>query len=339
VLYRAQNDRHAGSDSDEQDPLLTSGEIRYVLKTNLGKDCGDHSGCKKSSESDSSGKDDKSRKKKNDKKEEKKRKDQLDEFRDDILEALDERLQGLREDGRQQQRDASESSARQPFGGPGIGPNMGPSAFMMNQEMNMDPRMAQHTGMIPGGAYGTSRMPLGMADPTTADKRPMMHPGFAAMGGGGKGGMGPAGLGAGLGASFENDMLSEMDDTGLAMGNPYMQSGGMMNKNGMRPNFMSHRGAKAGRKYSNGGMGMDMDQMAAMYAKAMGGGGGGGRGGMMMGGGRSGGGRRAQLDSESDDFDLGPMRSDRRQHVGRDRAGKYHNHHSNHDIHGILKSY
>jgi hypothetical protein len=202
---------------------------------------------------------------------------------------------------------------------------------MMNRDINMDPRIAQHMGMMPGGAHGTSRMPLGMADLTAAGKRPMMHPGLAPMGGGGMSGMGPAGLGAG----FENDMLSDMDGMGLVMGNPYMQSGGMMNKNSMRPNYMSHRGAKAGRQYSNGGMGMDMDQMAAMYAKAMGG----GRGGMMMGGGRNGGCRRAQLDSESDDFDLGPMRWGRQQHLGRDRAGKYHHHHhSKHDIHGILKS-
>jgi len=67
-----------------------------------------------------------------------------------------------------------------------------------------------------------------------------------------------------------------------------------------------------------------MDQMAAMYGRAMGG----GRGGMMMmGGGGGGGGRRAHLDSESDDFDLGlgpSVRSGMRQQAGRDRAGEYH---------------
>ncbi|KAI4947114.1 hypothetical protein J4E86_008738 [Alternaria arbusti] len=346
VLYRAQNDpQHHGSDSneDEQDHLRTSGEIRYILKTDLGRDCGDHTACKKSSsESDSSSsKDEKSKrrkkktKRKSDEKEDKKRKDQFDTLKDDILEAL----QDLRKDGRQQQqrrqRDSSESPARQPFGGP----NMGQSAFMMNNGgggMDMDPRMAQQMGMMSGDPYGTTgRMPPGMADPTvTGGKRGMMHHG-----------MGGMGMGMGMGGGIENDMLSEMDDMGLNMnmGNPYMQSagGGLLGKNGgMRHPFLSHRGAaKAGRQFGNGGMGMgmdmDMDQMAAMYAKAMGSG---RRGGMMMGGGRNrgGGGRRVHLDTSSDEFDLGPgpsMRSSGIRHEQgggggggaggiRDRAGK-----------------
>ncbi|KAG9189215.1 hypothetical protein G6011_06083 [Alternaria panax] len=305
VIYLARNDPRKGSDSDEEDYTYGSGEIRYILKTDLGKDCGDHSGCKKSSDSDSD-KDQKSKKKK-DKKEEKKRKDQFDEFKDDILEALDERLQDLKKDSQQQGRSES-SPARQAFGGPGVGPN----AFMMN-DMNMDPRLAQQMGMMAGDRYGTGRMPPGMADPTS--RRPM-HPSRAmgSMGGIG-GGMGPTGI-----RGFENDM-SDMDDMGM-MENPCMQSV-VMNKKGMRPNFMSHRGAKTGRQFSNGGMGMDMnvDQMTSMYAKAMGG----GRGGTMMGGGRGGGGRRAHLESESDHFDLGPvpsMRSGMRQQAGRDRAGR-----------------
>jgi len=349
VLYRAQNDpQHHGSDSneDEQDHLRTSGEIRYILKTDLGRDCGDHTACKKSSsESDSSSsKDEKSKrrkkktKRKSDEKADKKRKDQFDTLKDDILEAL----QDLRKDSRQQQqrrqRDSSESPARQPFGGP----NMGQRAFMMNNGggggggMDMDPRMAQQMGMMSGDPYGTTgRMPPGMADPTvTGGKRGMMHHG-----------MGGMGMGMGMGGGIENDMLSEMDDMGLNMnmGNPYMQSagGGLLGKNGgMRHPFLSHRGAaKAGRQFGNGGMGMgmdmDMDQMAAMYAKAMGSG---RRGGMMMGGGRNrgGGGRRVHLDTSSDEFDLGPgpsMRSSGIRHEQgggggggaggiRDRAGK-----------------
>ncbi|KAI4956544.1 hypothetical protein J4E91_000756 [Alternaria rosae] len=319
VLYRSQNDpQNHGSDSneDEQDHLRTSGEIRYILKTDLGRDCGDHTACKKSSsESDSSSSKDersKSRKKKTkrklDEKEDKKRKDQFDTFKDDILEAL----QDLRKDSRQQQQRRQRDSFESPVRPPLSGPNMGPGTFMNNGGdrgggMDMDPRMAQQMGMMSGDPYGTGRMPPGMANPTvTGGKRGTMRHGMSGMrmgtGGGGGGG------------AFENDMLSEMEDMGLDMnmGNPYMQSagGGILGKNGgMRHPFLSHRGAaKAGRQFSNGsmamGMDMDMDQMAAMYAKAMGGG---GRGGMMMGGGRNRGGgvRRAHLDSSSDDFDLG----------------------------------
>ncbi|CAN9306266.1 unnamed protein product [Alternaria alternata] len=297
VIYLARNDPRKGSDSDEEDYTYGSGEIRYILKTDLGKDCGDHSGCKKSESSDSE-KEQKSKKKKKDKKEEKKRKDEFDEFKEDILEALNG-LQDLKKDSHQ--RDRTESGpTRQPFGGAGIRP----SAFSIN-DMDMNPRIAQQMGMMNGDPYGTGRMPPGMADPTGKWR---MHPSMelGRMGGG----MESTGLGG-----FENDM-------GM-MGNPYMQPG-MMSKKGMRPSFMSHRGAKAGRQFSNGGMrmDMDMDQVAAMYGRAMGG----GRGGMMMmGGGGGGGGRRAHLDSESDGFDLGlgpSMRSGMRQQAGRDRAGR-----------------
>ncbi|KAB2107983.1 hypothetical protein AG0111_0g4069 [Alternaria gaisen] len=303
VIYLARNDPHKGSDSDEEDYTYGSGEIRYILKTDLGKDCGDHSGCKKSESSDSE-KEQKSKKKKKDKKEEKKRKDEFDEFKEDILEALNG-LQDLKKDSHQ--RDRTESGpTRQPLGGAGIRP----SAFSIN-DMDMSPRIAQQMGMMNGDPYGTGRMPPGMADPTGKWR---MHPSMelGRMGGG----METTGLGG-----FENDM-GDMGDMGM-MGNPYMQPG-MMNKKGMRPSFMSHRGAKADRQFSNGGMRMDMnmDQMAAMYGRAMGG----GRGGMMMmGGGGGGGGRRAHLDSESDDFDLGlgpSMRLGMRQQAGRDRAGR-----------------
>jgi hypothetical protein len=386
VLYRAQNDpqHHQGSDSDDeetQDHLRTSGEIRYILKEDLGRDCGDHTACKKSSSSSgsddsscsSSGKDDKKSNKKTkkkkkkkkkllDKKQEKKQQAKLDTFKDDVLEAVDERLLHLGKEGRHHQQqhypirrpDVSESSARQPF----RGPNMGPPTFMMNNrsggggggmdidmDMDMDPRMAQHMGMMSGDAYGTGRMPPGiaMADPR-GGKRGMMYPDMG-MGMGGMNMTRGGGMGMGMGGGgFENDMLSDMDDMGLGMnvnvnrGNPYLHSGGgggggIMGKNGMRHNYMSHRGAagKPGRQFGNGGAGMDMDQMAAMYAKAMGGG---GRGGVMMGGG--GRGRRAQVNSPSDDFHLGPgpsMRSSGMRHQqqqasggggggGHDRAGK-----------------
>lgn len=307
VIYLARNDPRKGSDSDEEDYTYGSGEIRYILKTDLGKDCGDHSGCKKSESSDSE-KEQKSKKKKKDKKEEKKRKDEFDEFKEDILEALNG-LQDLKKDSHQ--RDRTESGpTRQTFGGAGIRP----SAFSIN-DMDMNPRIAQQMGMMNGDPYGTGRMPPGMADPTGKWR---MHPSMelGRMGGG----MESTGLGG-----FENDM-GDMGDMGM-MGNPYMQPG-MMSKKGMRPSFMSHRGAKAGRQFSNGAMRMDMhmDQMAAMYGRAMGG----GRGGMMMmggGGGGGGGGRRAHLDSESDDFDLGlgpSVRSGMRQQAGRDRTGEYH---------------
>ncbi|KAL1796754.1 hypothetical protein ACET3X_005294 [Alternaria dauci] len=309
VIYLSRNDPRKGNDySDEEDYTYGSGEIRYILKTDLGKDCGDHSGCKKKSESSDSEKEEKSKKKKKEKKEEKKRKEEFDEFKEDILEALNG-LQDLKKDS--QQRDKGESSsARQPFG---KAAGIAPSAFLMN-DVNMDPRVAQQMGVMNVDPYGAGRMPPGMADPTGKWR---MHPGMEL--GGMGGGMGTTGLG-----SFENDM-GDMDDMGM-MGNPYMQAG-MMNKKVMRPNFMSHRGAKASRQFSNGGMRMnlDMDPMAAMYGRAMGG----GRGGMMMmgrgRGGGGGGGRRAHLESESDDFDLAPgpsMRSDMRDQAGRNWAGR-----------------
>jgi hypothetical protein len=316
VLYRSRNDRRkgkgSGGDSDSEDEEeYGSGEIRYILKEDLGKDCGDHSGCKKNSHSsDSSEKEGKnSKNKKNkDKKEEKRRKEEFEGFKDDLLEALDERFEDIKKAS--QQRGTSPSPAqRPPFGG---GPSMRPSPFMMNGG-NMDPRMAQQMGMMGGGdPYGMgmpdmSRMPPGMTNPT--GKRPMGPPGM--------------GMGAGGGMGFEDDM-SDMDAMGVMNmgGNPYMQAGMMNYQKGMRPDFMSPK--PRGKFGSGGGMGMGFDrEQMAMYAKAMRGGG--GRGGMMGGGGR-GGRRPSYMESESDDFDFGPpSRSGmRQQQAAHARAGEYY---------------
>jgi hypothetical protein len=300
VLYRSRNDRRKGSGSDSEDEEYGSGEIRYILKENLGKNCGDHSGCRKS-ESDSE-KEEKSKKKK-DKKEEKRRKEEFEGFKDDLMEALDERFEDIKKAS--QQRGNSASPAQPSFGGPG----MGPSPFIMNGA-NMDPRMAQQMGKMGGDPYSGMGMPgMGGIPPGITNltgKRPM-----------GPSGMGMGGMGAGGGMGFEDDM-SDMDPVGpMNMGHPYMQAG-MMNPNAMRPDLMSHHEAKVGGRFGSGGMGFDREQMA-MYANAMRG----CRGGM----GGSRGGRRPSYmpESESEDFDLRPpMRSSMRQRAGRDRAGEYY---------------
>ncbi|KAF1829270.1 hypothetical protein BDW02DRAFT_634567 [Decorospora gaudefroyi] len=301
VLYRARRD-DLSDDDDEGDGdrrgKYGSGEIRYILKEDLGRDCGDHSGCRKGgSDGDDGGKGKQKREQKREKKEEeKRRKEELDDFRDELLDAIDERIMrggGLHdEDGEDGTSPARRRRRRPPpppppplgfgnkFGGlGGAGPGMGPGMpFMMGAEPNRNPRLAQQQ----------MGMPRGM------------------MGGGGGGGGSPyaAGMGMGMpdkrrrgmgggGMPFEDDMDMSVEDM-MGMGiqngnNPYAS---MMNKNNaLRPDFLSGgKPSGAGPKFGPGAT-LDMDMY---YSKP--------RGNNRAPGGRRPG--RSYMDSESDDFDF-----------------------------------
>lgn len=323
VLYRARNDRRIGrddSDDDEEQHGYGSGEIRYILKEDLGRDCGDHSGCKKrDSESDSDSsckkkmkKEKRKKKRRTENKEEKKRKDEFEGFKDDLLEALDERLQDMTKASRQ--RDQSGSPARPSLGLPGLGQ----TSYNLMNGSGIDPQiMAQQLGVMGGNPHGMATtpgmglMPPGMTGPSGNGSMHHHHP--------------PPDMSMSM-AGFPDDVSDKNGPRGMGMGmgmgNANMQHG-MMNKKAMRPNFMLPRGANAGGRFGGDGMGMDMDRMAAMHFQAMGSCGGipGQRG--------SGGGRRAHLDSESDDSDFGPglpICSGIRQRAGLERNGEYCHH-------------
>ena len=169
VLYRSRDD---GGDSDGEG-RYGSGEIRYILKKDLGKDCGDHSGCKK----DDSEKEEKISKKEK-KREEKRRKEELQGFKDDIVEALDERFDAYRK--ARSSKSGSVSSPRPPFaglGGMGMDPNVMMNDPMLAQKMAsmglaptmpMPPNMAMGGGnpyAMQAGIPGLSKMQAGMLDP------------------------------------------------------------------------------------------------------------------------------------------------------------------------------
>ncbi|KAH7065882.1 hypothetical protein BKA63DRAFT_426608 [Paraphoma chrysanthemicola] len=242
VLYRSRDDP-AGSDSEyEAGPRYTSGEIRYVLGSKIGQDCGDHSGCKKNGSSSSESESEAKRRKK---KEEKKQKKQFQGLKEDVLEAIDQKLEAIKK--ARSSKASSLGSPRPPFGGLGAAPN----AFGMGDPAAMDPLMAQKLGMgnmgMPVGAnpyamgmQGLSKLAPGMIDPMSGRQmRPSQMP---------IDGMG-----------FEDDM-SMGDMEGMAMGNPYL--GGGVRSKGMQARFIS-----PGRR-------KDVDPMA-FYTRA------GGRGGMM----------------------------------------------------------
>ncbi|KAL5119317.1 hypothetical protein ACEQ8H_002804 [Pleosporales sp. CAS-2024a] len=77
VMYRSRDD---GGSADGGEGRCVQGEIRYVLKDDVGKDYGDHSGCTRKSDSEA---------------EDKKRKDAFQGFKADMLEVLDEKLKEL----------------------------------------------------------------------------------------------------------------------------------------------------------------------------------------------------------------------------------------------------
>jgi hypothetical protein len=160
VLYRSKDESpYGGSDTDAQ---YRQGEIRYIMKKDLGRDCGDHSGCKsKKADSDDEGK----MSKKEQKKEEKKRKEQFEGFKEDMLEALDVRFEALKKE--RSKAGSVRSSPRQTFAGFGEQPfGMGaqmPGA-MGQMPPAMNPLMTQQLGgggMAMGGGVPPG-MPMNM---------------------------------------------------------------------------------------------------------------------------------------------------------------------------------
>ncbi|EOA83651.1 uncharacterized protein SETTUDRAFT_22349 [Exserohilum turcica Et28A] len=317
VLYRARVDGHrASSGSDGEEHEYRSGEIRYILKDDVGRDCGDHSGCRKGESQDSDKEEKRSRRKES--KEGEKLQEQFQGLKDDLLEALDERL----EDMRKERRHLSEAPdpARPSVGASGLGQ----SSLMMNGRQ-VDPRMARQMPMV------VNCNPYGM--PTSGIGQ-MPH--------------GISGLAAAGRAGFGDDVSAWEADMGHAEGveTPYLQPGWtvkrkqdrkkrmMMNGTGMpRPNMMPPDGAKArGRGQGVGvgvgegmGMGMGMDgrnRAMGRWSQGVVD----GRGAVM---GRHGsrGNRRGGLESESDDLDAvepgASINSGKGQRAGLDSAGKY----------------
>lgn len=281
VLYRSRDDGGASGTEGEGEGVYGQGEIRYILKKDLGRDCGDHDACKKGEGSDEElvGKKEKEKEKK---KEEKKRKEEMEELKEDLLEALDERFERMRKrgEGRSVRGESGSSSKagsvgspRMPYAGLGGGggaggfpgmnmglgmgmnPGAGPSAGTMGGG-GMDPRMADMLGSLP-------RMGMGTGIPPTT---------FAAAGGGanpyaamntGMPGQRPRQPGlpdpvrpTQMPMPFDDD-ISLADMEALNMGNPYLNPG-LKNKG-----FLSRSPARGG-----GGPG-NMDPETLAYYKSL----------------------------------------------------------------------
>lgn len=247
VLYRERRDCRNNGDSDDDGSEHQSGEIRFILKDDLGRDCGDHSGCKKSdSESENKSKKKGSRNKKERKKKEK----HLESFKEDLLEALDDRLRDMKREKHQQGH--PETFPQSLFGRPDIDPRLS----MMN-EANRDPQIAQQMRMVGGSPYmmGMSRtrqMPPEMTNPARHRRRGPLD-------------MSTGGMAA-TGVDFHDDM--SLQNIGpIGRGNPYA-SYGTMRKNSMRPEVSSPLRAKTGGRF--GAQGMDMNiTSSTLYGRAM----------------------------------------------------------------------
>jgi hypothetical protein len=303
VLYRSRNDPDSDSEAATR---YNSGEIRYILKQDLGKDCGDHSGCKKAAESsDESTKEKEKKEKKQKRKEEKKRKEEYQEFKEDMLDALDERVEAaIKKAKSRSSRAGSVSSPK-----PGYAGLRGAPFAMGREQSGMDARMGlgqnlggMGMGMPPttmgGNPYAMGRQgmnympPPGMGGPPGGNPFTMGIQGMGkvppGMGDAMRGGhpMRPGSMPMGGMGFDDHDSMADME--GMAMGNPYA---GPMRGRRMRPAFMSPRHRDAGV------MGMD-----AMFR---------GKGTGINRRGRGGGRQQRQRNSlGSDDIDLGPSRPD-----------------------------
>lgn len=244
VLYRTREDRRKnGDNSDIEDHEYVSGEIRYILKGDLGRNCDNHTGCRRSE----SGSERQERRGKNKNKnnnggrEERKRlQQQFQGLKDDLLEALDERFDDMRKEGRQRHR--GHSPARPPSLGAS---GSGQSSYYMANGPHVDARTARQMGMPNYNLYGVAPSGIG----------PMPH-----------------GIASGLAAAgmrrHEDDIsdMSDMSDMGFdstaigMMNNGYMQphmtmlkkKTGSWRRKAMRPNSTSHHGAKAGERQDKG---------------------------------------------------------------------------------------
>lgn len=232
VLYRSRDDPYGDSDGEAR---YGSGEIRYILKKDLGKDCGDHSACKKKDDSDDGGKVSKREKKK----QEKRRKEEFQGFKEDMLEALDERFDALKK--AKSSKAGSVSSPMPPLAGmgPPFGMGMGGDPNAMAQ--NMGGVMGMPMNMAGGNPYAMGMPSNAMGGMPGMNKMPQ-----AGMGGGPMQ-MRPGQMPMG-GMTFE-DKISMADMEGVGVGNPYIGKG-----RGMQQRFMSPSGRRDPR-------GLDMDIM------------------------------------------------------------------------------
>ncbi|KAF1917278.1 hypothetical protein BDU57DRAFT_546590 [Ampelomyces quisqualis] len=285
VLYRSRDDG-VGSGSDA-DGRYNMGEIRYVLKKELGRDCGDHSGCRgarrgSSASSDSSTPSGKTSRQAG-KKAASKRGDDMRGFKDDMLAALDERFDRFaRERARSRAGGSVGSTPRPPFAAP----------FGLQSPVHgggVDPLVAQKLGMGMGAAPGHPYAGLPAVPPMGVMNN--RHPGIGHPGMGNPGGMhpmrpGPMQMPMG-GMPFRDDM-SAADMDGMGMGDGYFA--GTRRGKGMQARFLSP-----------GSGGMDIDA-TAYYRGRTGFSGRGGRG-------RNHPQRPARFAGNDDfDLDMGPSR-------------------------------
>ncbi len=233
VLYRTRNDRRntPGNESDDEEdgPEYGSGEIRYILKDDLGRNCDDHSGCNKRNED--SEKEERAKKGQK-KREEQERKEQFAGLKEDLLEALDERFQNMKRekdklrDRMQKSPSSAPSTPRPAFGMPNRGAsapfNISPSApFNMGQSnpLNMGSSAPFNMGQSNPMNMGNSA-PFNMAPPGPTSNPFMM---------GGMGGMG----GSGSDPAIVDPRLAQQ--MGLSMGNDPYSIGGMPGMSRMPP--------------------------------------------------------------------------------------------------------
>jgi hypothetical protein len=252
VLYRSKDESPYGdSDTEAQ---YRQGEIRYILKKDLGRDCGDHSGCK-AKKADDSDDEEKVNKKEKKKKEEKKRKEQFEGFKEDMLEALDERFEALKKE--RSKAESVRSSPRQAFAGFGASPfGMGgqtPGAGMGGQ---MPPGLGggQMGGSMPPG------IPVNMASNPYAAGMPggmTRIPGMGINPLGGSRGMGPGQMPRTM---FDDEM--SISDMGGGAGPGISYTGGRK-RGGMHQPYAN----PPGRRDPDG---MLMDERAPYYAQLRG---------------------------------------------------------------------
>ncbi|OAL48459.1 hypothetical protein IQ07DRAFT_681863 [Pyrenochaeta sp. DS3sAY3a] len=193
VLYRSRDGRGTGGsgvgegggeDGGYADAEYGSGEIRYILKDDLGRDCGDHSGCKEDEREEKKRRKEKEKREKAEKKarekrekeeqrekeerrerEKEEREEKAERFnglKKDLLNALDERFDGLKKET--QAHNQTQTHIQSP--GPryqrppaaifstGPGPDM--PTYMMPDDAGMDARLAQQTRLGMGMGMGMS---------------------------------------------------------------------------------------------------------------------------------------------------------------------------------------
>lgn len=250
VLYRAQ-----AQDGDGHNGF---GEIRYILKDDLGRDCGDHSACRNGNQEEK--KSGKTKGKLGLKEPSPASKEDIQRMTEGI-EALHEKMEGLGLN----QPGGFGGPSRMPFGGTGAHPAMMES---------MDPRVRPGMGGDPYGMSGPGRMPVGMGGPMGGRPDRIARMGM-------RGPM-PGEMG------YEDDMPFSESAFGMGDMMDPMEMGGrpgrmMAGRRSMPPEFMPPRRPR-GRGGPRGppGLGMDMEM------------GGFGRGLPPMGG-RGMGGRRARF--------------------------------------------